>query len=224
MKNKLLNNLEYLFCVGLGFLNFIFLAIPYVSSFYSYDLGEWGGKQSSSEGISGYEVMKLWDGGFGGVMSSLIQIFELIFAIAMLAYGIVGLLKNFELIKEIPSEVDKLIDKKYGKFALYIYSGINVLLLIFLIILCISNTKTESELGYSASAGIRLSAGIFITLVFAIGSIVTIKVLQTKFKPDEDQKKNEIIYLCSRCGMKQRKKTNFCPDCGGEIKECVIED
>ena len=51
MLEKLKQNMSYVFCGGLGLLNFILLAIPYISSYYSYDLGEWGVKQSSSVGI-----------------------------------------------------------------------------------------------------------------------------------------------------------------------------
>ena len=74
---KIKSNLAYVGCAILGLLNFILLAIPYISSYYSYDLGEWGGKQRGSDGISGYKVMDLWEGGFSGVMSSLVQLFVL---------------------------------------------------------------------------------------------------------------------------------------------------
>ena len=181
MRNKILSNLSYVCCAALGLLNFILLAIPYVASFVSYDLGEWGGKQSDSAGISGYNVMRLWDGGFGGVMSALFQILILILGIAMLAYGVCGLLKAFGTFKAFPDKLGKLETKKIGEYALFGYAGLNGLLLVFLIILCATNTKTDNSFGSTASAGIRLSAGIFVTLVFAVFAVVALKVLQKKF-------------------------------------------
>ncbi len=223
MKNKILSNLSYIFCAGLGLLNFIFFAIPYVAAFYSYDYGEWGGKGSNSQGISGYKVMNLWEVGFGGVMSSLFQILILLFGIAMLAYGVCGLLKEFGIFKAFPDRLGKFDAKKVGEFALFGYVALNVLLLIFLIILCATNTESESEYGYSASAGIRFSAGIFITLIFAIGSVVALKLLQKKFlTSDDNTPKSE--YICSRCGKKVKKGIKFCSECGGAIEEQIVQE
>ncbi len=219
MKNKLLANISYGLCAVLGFLNFILFAFPYAASYYSYDLGEWGGKQSNSAGISGYEVMKLWDGGFGGVMSALIQIALLILGIAMLAYGIYGLAKamNFISADIIP---ENLVSKTYAKYALYAYAALNVLLLVFLIILCVTNSESESELGFTAKGGIRLSAGIFITLVFGVGSVIAEKILPAKLGA-ADENAPTVTYNCKKCGKKVRKTVKFCPDCGGEVEERV---
>ncbi len=218
MKNKILANLSYVFCAGLGLMQFILLAIPYVASFYSYDYGSYGGKGSDSEGISGYKVMDLWDGGFGGVMSSLFQILLLLLGIAMLAYGVLGLLKAFGMFDKLPDKVGKFSTKKVGEFALYAYAGLNVLLFIFLIILCASNTESESSYGYTVSAGIRLSAGIFITLIFAVGSVVAKILLEKKF-PVTDENAPKVEYLCSNCGKKVKKGVKFCPECGGAVQE-----
>ncbi len=213
MANKIKNNLTYVFSAGLGLLNFILLAIPYVASFVKYDLGEYGGKYSNSAGISGYKVMSLWDGGFGGVMSSIIQIFILLLGIALFAYGVCGLLKVFGVFEKFPDKLGKFETKKLGEFGLYGFAGLNVLLLIFLIILCA--THTESEAGFG-SAGIRMSAGIFITLIFAVGAVVALKVLQKKF-PASGENEPQITYTCSKCGKKARAKDKFCNACGGEI-------
>ncbi len=114
MMNKLKSNLTYVFCAGLGFFNFILLAIPYMASYYSYDLGEWGGKQSDSSGISGYKVMDLWELKFSGVMSSLIQLFVLLLGIALLAWGVLGLLKAFDILNKFPDRLGKFESKKIG--------------------------------------------------------------------------------------------------------------
>lgn len=218
MKNKILSNLSYVFCAGLGLLNFILLAIPYVASFYKYDYGEWGDKGSNSAGISGYKVMSLWEGGFGGVMSSIFQIFILILGIALLAYGVMGLLKAFGLFEKFPDKLGKFETKKLGEYGLFAYAGLNALLLIFLIILCATNTHSESEMGISGSAGIRMSAGIFITLIFAVGSVVAMKFLQKKFPANADNEP-QISYLCENCGKKVKKTVKFCPECGGKVVE-----
>ena len=46
MMEKIKSNLAYVGCAILGLFNFILLAIPYISSYYSYDLGEWGGNRA----------------------------------------------------------------------------------------------------------------------------------------------------------------------------------
>ncbi len=219
MKNKLLSNLAYCFCAALGLLNFIFLAFPYAASFYSYDLGQWGGKSSGSEGISGYEVMKLWDGGFGGVMSAIVQILLLILGIAMLAYGVYNLLKKLDILA-VDVLPEKYCSAVYAKLALYGYAALNVLLLVFLIILCATNTESSSELGYTAKAGIRMGAGVFITLVFAAGAVVGEKLLPAKLKLSEENAP-KVSYSCSQCGKGVKKGVKFCPECGAPVVEKV---
>ncbi len=172
MKQKIVSNLSYLICAGLASLHFILLAFPYVASYYSYDLGAWGGEQSVSYGISGYKVMDLWDGGFGGVMSALTQLLILLFVLGMLGYGVYGVLKAWGIIR-VTVIPEKFCSKAYATLAVYAYAALHVLLLIFLIILSASNS--ESALG--GEAGIRLSAGIFITLVMAAGGVVAGKIL-----------------------------------------------
>ena len=219
MMEKIKSNLAYVGCAVLGLLNFILLAIPYISSYYSYDLGEWGGKQSSSDGISGYKVMDLWEGGFSGVMSSLIQLFVLLGGIAILAWGVLGLLKAFGIFDKFPDRLGNIESKKIAEFGIFGLAGLNVLLLVFLIILSIANTESYSEYGYSGSAGIRLSAGIFISLVITVGAAVALKILEKKLPASNS---GEIItYVCKKCGKKARSTDKFCNACGGEIEKKV---
>ncbi len=219
MKNKILKNLSYALCAALGLLNFVFFAIPYIAFYYSYDMGEWGGKASSSIGINGYKVMKLWEGGFSGVMSSLMQIIILVVGIAMLAYGVYGLLRGLDIITTdiIP---EKLCQKNYARIALYAHAALNVLLLVFLIILCIANSESETEYGYTSSEGIRLSAGIFITLIFAAAAVVAERILPEKLGVSEEDAP-QVIYACSVCGKKVKRGVKFCPDCGGAVAEKI---
>ena len=219
MMKKIKSNLAYVGCAILGLLNFILLAIPYISSYYSYDLGEWGGKHSSSDGISGYKVMDMWEGGFSGVMSSLIQLFVLLLGIGLLAWGVLGLLKALDILPQFPDKLGGFESKKLGEFGLFGFAGLNVLLLVFLIIFSAANSESYSEYGYSSSAGIRLSAGIFISLILSVGAVVALKVLEKKFPASESAE--TVIYVCSKCGKRARAKDKFCNECGGAVEQQV---
>ena len=215
MMEKIKSNLTYVFCAGLGLLNFIFLAFNYVAVFAEYSYGGYG-NYSQSYGVSGYKVMDLWEFKFSGVISSIIQIFILLLGIALLAWGVLGLLKAFGVFEKFPDKLGKFESKKLGEFGLFGLAGLNVLLLIFLIILTASNTE-KSEYG---SAGIKLSAGIFIALIFTIGAVVALKVLEKKF-PATDSGET-VTYVCSKCGKKARSSDNFCSACGGKIEKKVV--
>ncbi len=216
MFNKIKQNWTYVVCAAMGVLNFIFFAFPYVSAFISYDFGSsWGGKQTQSEGLSGYKVMSdFWDLEFSGVMSALLQICVLIAGIVLLAWGVCGILKGLGYFNVFPNEILGLETKKLGFFGLIGMAGLNVLLFIFLIILCASNTY-ESEYG---SAGIRLSAGIFIALVFNVAAVVAPTLLD-KYLPADGAE--SVSYVCSKCGKRAKAKDKFCSVCGGAIEEKV---
>ncbi len=219
MLEKIKSNLTYVMCAGLGLFNFILLAFPYIASFYSYDLGSWGGKQSSSDGISGYRVMDLWDGGFSGVLSSLIQLFVLLLGIALLAWGVLGLLKAFGIFEMFPERLGGFESKKLGEFGLFGMAGLNVLLLVFLIIFSASNSENYSEYGASISGGVRLSAGIFISLVITAGTVVALKILEKKLPAGESGE--TVTYTCTKCGKRAKASDKFCSACGGEIEKKV---
>ena len=220
MTDKIKKNLVYVFCAGIGFLNFILLAFSYIASFYKYDYSSvyysGYGSYSSSYGISGYSVMSLWELGFCGVISSLIQISVLILGIAMLGFGVMGLLKGFGVFAKFPEKVGKFESKKLGEFGLFGLAGLNVLLLVFLIILSITHTESYSEYGYSASTGIALSAGIFISLVFTAGAVVAFKIFKKKLPATAPEE--EVKYSCAKCGKNAKKSDKFCNECGGEVQ------
>ncbi len=162
--NMVKKNLAYLLCAGVGVLNFILLIIPYVTAFV-----EASGYGEMTENFSGYQVMsEFWsDLGFSGVMIGLLQIFVLIAGIALLAIGALGLLESFGVIKLMGNK-----GKNIAWYVLVAYAVLNLLLLVFLIVFCVSNT----EEGFGASAGFKLSAGIFVTLVVALAAAVLPKV------------------------------------------------
>lgn len=221
MKNKILGNLEYVICAALGLLQYILFAFPYVASFVKYDYGDFGGQGSASSAISGYNLMSIRNAGFGGVMCVIFQILVLILGILMLAYGVCGILKAFGLFEQFPDSLGKIQTKKIGEFALYGYAGLNVLLFIFMIVLCASNTEKISEGGMYMSAGIRFSVGIFFTLIFAAGAIVALKLVPKKFPVSNGP---EVRYVCSKCGKKMRKNYRYCYACGGEVVEEIIPE
>lgn len=218
MVDKLKSNIEYVFCAGLGLLNFILFAFPYVSAYADFDLGSFGGSQSVSEGISGYSVMgDIWEGGFGGVMSSIVQIIIFIAGIALLAWGVCGLLNELGYLPVFPKKIGEFDNKQISELALRIMAALHVLQLIFLIIFTSSNS--EDMMGFG-SAGFRLSAGIFISLIIYAGAVGGLYFLKKKFPATEDGP--SVSYVCSGCGKKAKATDKFCNACGGAIEEKVI--
>lgn len=210
MNPTLRKNFLWTLCGGIGIFHYILLAIPYVAAFAKY------GSESQSEGASGYRVMDIWEG-FSGVMSSLVQILVLVVSIVLLAIGIIALLKEFGIF-DLTEKLGKDVDlKKLGEYGLLAYAGLNVLLFVFLLIFCIANTESIMGMKY----GYRLSAGMFITLIIAIGAVVGNKLVEKKFPMDENA--SITIYKCSQCGQKAKAGVKFCTACGGAVIETQPE-
>ncbi len=215
MMNKMKQYLTHIFGAGIGLLNFILLAIPYVSYGVEYE-SSYMSAYNFSEGVNGYDVSDLWSFGFGGVMSSLTQILIIVLGLTLLAWGIVGLLKAFGLVEKLPDSLEKIENKKWGAIGLIGVAGLNVLLLVFLIIFVAAN----SESAQGVESGFSLSAGIFVAIVFTVGAFVALKLLEKKFPASENGE--TITYVCAKCGKKAREKDKFCNICGGEIEKKVI--
>ena len=165
--NFIKKNWTYFICVVMGVLNFILFAIPYVAEFAKIY-----GITTFAEGVSGYRVMDMWNLGFGGVMSSMMQIFIFLCGVALLVFGIMGLLKAKGSCKAFPDTMGKYKSKKLAQYGLIAMTVLNVLLLIFLIIVTAEYTAKSS---YYYKAGIKLSAGIFLSIIFfASASVVAI--------------------------------------------------
>ena len=178
MKNKIIESLSYLFCAGLGLLNFILFAFPYVA--IKMDMGEYG---AITEGVNGYLIMDFFDTNFGGVMTSLIQIFILLLGIAMLILGTIGLLKNFGILSNFPDNIGKYSCNKIAERMMYIFVVLLLLLLVFLIIFVSTYGVYIKELGVLMGYGMRLviASGVFISIVVAVVSIIVLKILQNKY-------------------------------------------
>ncbi len=172
MANTIKQNLTYILCAALGLFTFIFLAIPYVAAFAE------GMGMEMTEGLSGYEVISDFGDaelGFFGTLSTIVQVLVLIAGIAILAYGVLGLLGAFNVVKL------GFVKKDLASKALMVYAALNVLLLICLIIVCIANTDEETYSGITVKSGIKLQAGIFVTVILAAGAVVADKLLGKKF-------------------------------------------
>ncbi|MDR3263425.1 MAG: hypothetical protein LBT30_03865 [Clostridiales bacterium] len=182
MKNFVKQNLHWLFFAGMGFLSFILLSIPYITLYVK-------GYMNASAGVNGYGIMSSWGLGFGGVMSSLFQLVIFLTGHCLLALGIVGFLKEFKVIK-IPDKIGKFDLKQWGSLLLLAYAALNVLLLIFLIILCATNKNivtipaTYFTAAYKYTTGYRLSAGIFMTIIFSAGAFAALYLLNKKYSQE----------------------------------------
>ncbi len=214
MMNKIKEYWTQVICAGIGFLNFILLAIPYVSYGVEYK-NSYMSAYNASEGVSGYDVSDLWSFGFGGVMSSITQIVIAVLGLVLLAWGVVGLLKAFGVVSKLPDSLEKLENKKWGWRGLIGLAGLNVLLLVFLIIF----TAANSESGQGYESGFGLSAGIFVAIVFTAGAVVALKLLEKKFPASENGE--TVSYVCVKCGKKAKASEKFCSACGGEVEKKV---
>lgn len=168
MADKIKQNLSYIFCAALGLFTFIFLAIPYVAAFVE------GMGNSATSALSGYEVISEFGDaelGFFGTLSTILQVLVVICGVGLIAYGVLGILGAFDVLKL------SFINHKLASIALIAYAALNLALLVSLIIVCIVNT--EEMYGYTV--GMKLSAGIFVTVVFAVAAVVVDKILGKKF-------------------------------------------
>ena len=218
MKDKVLYGLGYIFSVILGFFTIIFLAIPYLSLFektvdnnalvpvvtnyFSYD-------------ISGYKTMDLWQLGFSGVMTSLLQIFILILSLLLIVWGVCGCLKIFGLFNKFPNKIGKVKSKTVTNILFYIYLALSVLLLIFLIVVSATNQSSDDYYGKTLTIGLKLSAGVFLTLILVLAFLVTTLIISKKHPINEETVFD--VYVCSGCGRNANPHHKFCYKCGEKI-------
>ena len=134
--------------------------------------------KDSQAKINGYELMKLWDTEFAGVMTSLFQVLIVVAAVLLVIYGVIGLLKEYDVFK--CECADKYINGKYSLMGLMIYAGLNVLMIVFVLIYCGQNKVTYGE----SSAGVKACFGLFIPLILSVAS-VAVAILLNKGKKEE---------------------------------------
>ncbi len=216
---KLLSNLSYALCAFFGIFNYIFFAIPYVTAFVKTS----GYKET--EPANAYTLIADgWDIDFSGAMSALFLVLILIVSMLLLIYGAYGLLKAFDIVKYdvIPAQ---FCSQTYARYGLYAYAALHILLLNSIVILCISNYESASYFGVTMKAGLRPSFGFFFALILSVGGAVVATLLPRLLNLSDGESaapRVKISYVCSACGKKVKKGVNFCPVCGGAVKEVVI--
>ncbi len=208
MFNKIISNLSYWLCACLGFSYFIIMAFPYMKDYRYY------GERTIVYKISGYQTMGLFDSNFVGVILSIVQIICCLFAVAMLAYGVCGILKSFGVIPQF-------LSKQYGAIALYVYLGLNAFLYVIISIFRVLLTAGVFDDNYY---NVNMGVGVYLTLGSAIVATILYKYVQKNADiTEEDEVAPKATYVCSKCGKKVKKDVHFCPDCGSSVekRECV---
>lgn len=176
---KIKQNLIYIFTAGFALLQFLFMFLPYLKGYISMEYGVVFVEQTGN--ISGYKMLDLWQGGFAGIMCSLLQIFTLLTATAMLVYGLCGVFKTLGNFQKFPETMGKTKTKTVGEILWYIYAGLQVLLLIFSIVLISLNQVVEKDVGAVSRMGLRFGAGFFLTFMVCVIGFVVYKLLDKQF-------------------------------------------
>lgn len=211
MKKRILGNISYFISLGLGIFTYILLAIPYLRVKISDTSTDIVSEYIKPTTLNGYDIMNLWDNGFSGVVTSLLQIMIILCSLALIFYGIIGILIVFKVIHnlELP---EGLPMKKIGNIIFYTFGIVNVLLLVFLIIFATAHTRIIGQIGNgSIKQIVSINAGVFIMLIFSFAAIVASKIIESNYRYEEK------IIRCSQCGLKLRRSFNFCPKCGKKL-------
>lgn len=254
IKSFIRANLKWVFAGLFGLLNFILLAIPY-SAYCSYSGNIWSDNYAETlyqtrSGISGYDIVDLGrvlqgtDAAAAGSAAATFNVFALLVGLAMLAICACGILKYFGLLP-IPDKLGRMKTDFVVDIAFFALIGFNLLVMI-----CLSAVHgisvTERAVGDNTfTIGYALSAGVFLTLIFAAGAYAAMVVLDKKLPadpgrvkvctacgkrnsmsanfctacgaPTEERKEGETSFECEKCGKKARYKDKFCSACGGRI-------
>jgi len=218
---KLKANLNYALCAFLGLFHFVMLAFNYVSAFAKYS-----GERNADPALNGYQTMKFSDlvdtqaAGLA-VVNGILQILLLLLAVALLAVGVMGLLKAFGIFEQFPDKVDKYETKKLAGFGLLGYTAISFLL--FVLMLIWAGVNTESMFG--VKIGVCVGFGMYFALIFG-GLLAAVPYVLPKFVPglnEETARGPQMTYRCEKCGKKAGKNEKFCSVCGGAVVAEVVK-
>ena len=185
MKRRILGNISYFISLGLGILIYILLAIPFLRIKISESSTSIVSEYMKPVNLNGYDIMDLWDEGFSGVVSSLLQIIIIICSLAFIIYGIIGILMVLRVIQnvELPEGITY---KRIGNIIFYTFGIVNVLLLIFLIIFAACNTKTIGQIGNgNIKMVVSINAGIFVMLILSCTAILSSKIIESNYRYEE---------------------------------------
>lgn len=220
MLNKLKANVSYIVCAFLGMFHFVMMAFKYIAAFAKYE-----GKHEVEGLFNGYQMMKFADlkgseAGALAVINGILQILLIVVAVALLAIGVMGILKAFGVFKQFPDKLGNLETKNIAVLGLLGYVAITLLMFILLLIWC--GVNTESVMGYKV--GLCADFGAYFALFFG-AALAAAPIVLPKFVPWFNESTNgvQVTYHCEKCGKKAGKDEKFCNDCGGAVVAEVVK-
>ncbi|MBR6767976.1 MAG: hypothetical protein IKM34_00625 [Clostridia bacterium] len=176
---KIKNNFSAFLCAIVGLLGIIFSFIPAIT----YAMDVFGMEFSTSVNqfgamgmISGDLTLEVrgveadMEAGFLGILGGLFSILAFLMALALLVWGVLNLLKAFNVASILPETLP--IEKLTDKLILFNLAA-NVLAFVFLLIFCLDNQESEG----GASAGLYVAVGVYLNLVLSVLCIVAKKIL-----------------------------------------------
>lgn len=173
MKEKIFKNFIYFAVAGVSTLTFCNFTLPYLTYTIKYNEEMF---EPAKMPINGYSLMNLWNLGFCGVMTSIIQILILTLSLLLLILSVGGVLKIVGVLKDFPDKLGKYEIKRILYSGLILHFGLNCLLLIFLIVVAVTSSGNTMLYTYKYN----LNIGIFMMLAWLIGSIIVYNILPEK--------------------------------------------
>lgn len=208
-----------------GLLILIFMIPNYMSVFVSL-----GGEDIYKDGFSAYGSISFGDKSPASALEEVLEedasatfflalvaillLFAIIVAVSMIAWGVFGFLKEFEVfdLTEI-LHLDERMEALITKLILVGNAGIHGLAAFLTLLSCLFNLQSSSYL--NALGGLQPGTGLFLLLHLSIGSFIAYLILDKKGLFDSDAP--SMTYECSVCKAKAKSSSKFCPTCGGPI-------
>jgi hypothetical protein len=194
-------NLNAILAAGLGVLQFILLALPFMGAKVSF----FGSTMKQT--VGGYEVMG------GEIAYSVFVVLAMVVGILMMLVGIYALVQA-TVVPTLPGKFGKFDLAKICQIAGFVFAGMSVLMLLVGIIECASNSEANAYASATAYVGI---GGWLYTLFAVAGAAAPIVLNRIGFLAN----KEEAVVLnpiCPACGREVTEADAFCPGCGNRLK------
>lgn len=211
-------NLEGLLCAFFGLFHLVlFSFLPYISPYISGISSEYLGAYASS--FSGYSCLsfpKMCELTCGFFIP-IFQIFAIIGATALLAVGVLILLKEFFGIA-VPGSIGNFSISSIASLALKIFNIINFAVFFAAILVWICNTESM----YGMTAGVRPAVGLIIYFILNLAvfvGLIVIKKVCPQFFDAPAGAGSAATHICERCGASCKTSASFCSKCGGKVVE-----
>ncbi len=232
MTAKIKRLLTPLICAGVGLFNFIFMFMNYITFFTS-------GSDNYHEGINAYKAISFGDESLANILELMLAmfgkdahltfllyivavliIFMIIANVALLAFGVIGLVRMLAGINLVPV-LDKDTTERFTKLTMFVNFIIHAASSFFVILLSLVNLYSGNIYGYRITLGVRPGIGLIFLLLFAVAAwLFPIKLI--KLIPDKAPSKM-MVYQCSFCGAQASASDKFCNVCGAAINAQEIE-